>query len=33
MGSTIKGATTIVDQVGGKRIEKRLVDSLPEPEI
>ena len=28
-----KGATTIVDQVGGKRIEKRLVDSLPKPEI
>lgn len=28
-----KGATTIVDQLGGKRIEKRLVDSLPKPEI
>ena len=28
-----KGATIIVDQVGGKRIEKRLVDSLPKPEI
>ena len=28
-----KGATTIIDRVDGKKIEKRLVDSLPELEI
>ena len=27
------GATTIVDQVGGKRVEKKLVDTLPDLEI
>ena len=28
-----KGATTIIDRVDGKKVEKRLVDALPELEI